>query len=183
MYAFTQTLQQNINTMKQIIVLSLLFSYALCSCQKNNTDTPADLFEGKKLEGKWTPVKSTVVLKYNDGSVQNVTILGEPGEFLEFKLTKTTSHKSEGTLSAFAQNTASNGTWSLAQDKAELDLVYKSIGGENYFQYRRIDELDEHTLILSADDRMVLLFVEVNDLNQNGAKKITGGSVFEEFKR
>ena len=65
------------------------------------------------------------------------------------------------------------------QDKAELDLVYNG----NHFQYRRIHELDEHTLILSADDKMVLLFVEVNDLNQNGAKKITGGSVFEEFKR
>ncbi len=161
----------------------LLFSYALCNCQKSSNDPSTDLFDGKKLEGKWTPVKSTVVLKYNDGTVQNVTVTGEPGEFLEFKYTKITGHKSEGTLSAFAQNTASTGTWSLAQDKAELDLIYNSTGSEKYFQYRRIDELTEHTLILSADDKMVLLFVEVNDLNQNGAKKITGGSVFEEFKR
>lgn len=166
------------------LVGAFLLSYTLCNCQKSTNDNPvADLFEGKKLEGKWTPVKSTVVLKYNDGSVQNVTVEGKPGEFLEFKLTKLTGHKSEGTLSAFAQNTASNGTWSLAQDKAELDLIYNGAGSKNYFQYRRIDELDEHTLILSADDKMVLLFVEVNDLNQNGAKKITGGSVFEEFKR
>jgi len=182
LWQFTPTLYQNINTMKQVFVLTLLLSYALCSCQKNNDNIPADLFDGKKLEGKWIPVKSTVVLKYNDGSVQNVTVNGEPGEFLEFKYTKINGHKSEGTLSAFAQNTASSGTWSLAQDKAELDLIYNAAGG-NYFQYRRIDELTEHTLILSADDKMVLLFVEVNDLNQNGAKKITGGSVFEEFKR
>jgi len=168
--------------MKQLVILSTLLLSTLCSCQKSNTELPADLFDGKKLEGKWTPVKSTVVLKYNDGSVQNVSVPAEPGDFLEFKYNKITGHKSEGTLSAVAQSTASSGTWSLAQDKAELDLVYNGTGG-NHFQYRRIDELDEHTLILSADDKMVLLFVEVNDLNQNGAKKITGGSVFEEFKR
>ena len=168
--------------MKQILVLTLLLSYALCSCQKNNDPITADLFDGKKLEGKWIPVKSTVILKYSDGTVQNVSVNAEPGDFLEFKYTKITGHKSEGTLSAVAQNTASSGIWSLAQDKAELDLVYNAAGGD-HFQYRRIDELTEHTLIMSADDKMVLLFVEVNDLNQNGAKKITGGSVFEEFKR
>lgn len=168
--------------MKNLLLLTILLLSALCSCQKSNTDTPADLFDGKKLEGKWIPVKTTVVLKYDDGSVQNVSLDGEPGEFLEFKYTKITGHKSEGTLSAFAQNTASSGTWSLAQDKAELDLIYNG-ASENFFQYRRIDELDEHTLILSADDKMILLFVEVNDLNKNGAKKITGGSVFESFKR
>jgi hypothetical protein len=168
--------------MKQIIVLTLLLSYALCSCQKNNENLSADLFDGKKLEGKWIPVKSTVILKYSDGTVQNVSVNAEPGDFLEFKYTKITGHKSEGTLSAVAQNTASSGTWSLAQDKAELDLVYNAAGGD-HFQYRRIDELTDNTLIMSADDKMVLLFVEVNDLNQNGAKKITGGSVFEEFKR
>ncbi len=165
-----------------LLCTALLLS-TLCACQKSKNDGPADLFDGKKLEGKWTPVKSTVVLKYDDGSVQNVTVNGEPGEFLEFKYTKITGHKSEGTLSAFAVNTASSGTWSLAQDKAELDLIYNANGGEKYFQFRRIDELDAHTLILSADDKMVLLFVEVNDLNQNGQKKIVGGSVFEEFKR
>jgi len=169
--------------MKHLFLCTSLLISTLCACQKAKNDGPADLFDGKKLEGKWTPVKSTVVLKYDDGSVQNVTVNGEPGEFLEFKYTKITGHKSEGTLSAFAVNTASTGTWSLAQDKAELDLIYKSSGGENYYQYRRIDELTEHTLILSADNRMVLLFVEVNDLNQNGQKKIVGGSVFEEFKR
>ena len=168
--------------MKHIILPIALLISTLTSCQKANNDFSTDLFEGKKLAGKWTPVKSTVVLKYSDGSVQNVTVEGEPGEFLEFKYDKITGHKSEGTLDAFAQNTASNGTWSLAQDKAELDLIYKAASGD-FFQYRRIDELDEHTLILSADDKMVLLFVEVNDLNQNGAKKITGGSVFEQFKR
>ncbi len=169
--------------MKHLLLFTSLLLSTLCACQKSKNDGPADLFDGKKLEGKWTPVKSTVVLKYDDGSVQNVTVNGEPGEFLEFKYTKITGHQSEGTLSAFAVNTASSGTWSLAQDKAELDLIYNANGGEKYFQFRRIDELDAHTLILSADDKMVLLFVEVNDLNQNGQKKIVGGSVFEEFKR
>ncbi len=169
--------------MKQLVLFCTLLLSTLCSCQKSNADLPADLFDGNKLVGKWTPVKSTVILKYNDGSVQNVSVTADPGDFLEFKYSKITGHKSEGTLAAFAQNTASSGTWTLAQDKAELDLVYNGAGGDKHFQYRRIDELDEHTLILSADDKMVLLFVEVNDLNQNGAKKITGGSVFEEFKR
>ena len=168
--------------MKQLVILCTLLFSTLCSCQKSSADLLADLFDGKKLEGKWTPVRSIVTLKYNDGTVQNVSVPAEPGDFLEFKYTKITGRKSEGTLSAVAQNTASSGTWVLAQDKAELDLIYNSTGG-NHFQYRRIDELDEHTLILSADDRMVLLFVEVNNLNQNGAKRITGGSVFEEFKR
>lgn len=169
--------------MKNLTLLALLFTCTLCNCQKSKNEGPADLFDGKKLEGKWTPVKSTVVLKYDDGSVQNVTVNGEPGDFFEFKYTKINGHQSEGTFSAFAVNTASSGTWSLAQDKAELDLIYKSTGGPDHFQFRRIDELNEHTLIMSADDKMVLLFVEVNDLNQGGKKKIVGGSVFEEFKK
>lgn len=169
--------------MKHFSTCTLLLLATLCACQKTNDKPSGDLFSGKNLEGKWTPVKSTVVLKYDDGTVQNVSITGKPGEFLEFKLTKTSGHKAEGTFNQSAVNgTLSSGTWALAQDKAELDLIHLASSG-NIFQYRRIDELDEHTLIMSADDKMVLLYVEVNDLNQNSLKKVVGGSVFEEFKR
>jgi hypothetical protein len=169
--------------MKKLTTCTLLLLATLCACQKASDKPSGDLFSGKNLEGKWTPVKSTVVLKYDDGTVQNVSVTGEPGEFLEFKLTKTSGHNSEGTFSQSAVNgTLSSGKWTLAQDKAELDLIHLASSG-NIFQYRRIDELDEHTLVMSADDKMVLLFVEVNDLNENSPKKIVGGSVFEEFKR
>ncbi len=46
-----------------------------------------------------------------------------------------------------------------------------------------MDELSENKLIISTDDKMVLLFVEVNDLDQGQSKKVVGGSVFEEYKR
>ena len=66
------------------LVGALLLSYTLCNCQKSTNESPvADLFEGKKLEGKWTPVKSTVTLKYSDGTVQNVSVPAEPGDVIE----------------------------------------------------------------------------------------------------
>lgn len=167
--------------MKHLLLLTSLLLSTLCSCQKSKSDGPADLFEGEKLAGKWNLVKSIVILKYDDGSVQNVSRDGQPDEFLQFKYTKTTGHKSEGTFTSFGFNTAGNGIWSLAQDKAELDLIFQD--NSNFFVFRRIDELDNNKLIISADDKLVLLFVEVNDLDQDQPKKIVGGSVFEEYKR
>jgi hypothetical protein len=167
--------------MKHLPIITLLLLSTLCACQKSNTEGPADLFNGKKLEGKWTPVTTTIVIKYNDGSVQNVTVAGEPGEYLEFKDVKTTTHKAEGLFTQAAiDGTLAEGKWLLAQDKAEIDFTYTST---QLFKYRRIDELDDHKLIMSADDKMILLFFEVNDLNINGQKKVIGGSAFEEFKR
>lgn len=166
--------------MKQLVIISTLLFSTLCSCQKSSADLPADLFDGKKLEGKWTPVRSTVTLKYNDGTVQASPC---PQSLVIFSNSNTpkllvANRKARCLLLHKTPHLQALGHFT---DKAELDLIYNSTGG-NHFQYRRIDELDEHTLILSADDRMVL-FVEVNNLNQNGAKRITGGSVFEEFKR
>ena len=110
-----------------------------------------------------------------------MTVAGKPGEFLEFKYTKTTVHQSEGTFTQAASHGAlAEGKWLFAQDKAEIDFTYTAT---QLFKYRRIDELDDHKLIMSADDRMILLFVEVNNLNINGHKKIVGGSAFEEYKR
>ena len=167
--------------MKSFTLLALLFTCTLCNCQKSKNEGPADLFDGKKLEGKWFLVKSIVMLRYDDGSVQNVSRDGQPDEFLQFKYSKTTSHKSEGTFTSFGLGTAGNGTWSLAQDKAELDLSFTD--SPDFYVFRRIDELSENKLIVSADDKLVLLFVEVNDLNQGQTKKVVGGSVFEEYKR
>lgn len=168
--------------MKQLVILSSLLLSALCSCQKSNTELPADLFDGKKLEGKWILVKSTVTLRFDDGSVQNATLDGTPDEFLDFKYTKTTSHKSEGTFLSSGFGFPSSGKWTLAQDKAELDLIYNETPA--LYQYRRIDELDENKLVMSADDKMVLLIYETNDIDPGGPnKKLVGGSVFEEYKR
>jgi hypothetical protein len=168
--------------MKYLTALAILLLSTLSACQKSKNDGPADLFEGKKLEGKWLLVKSTVQLKFDDGSVQNASITGEPGDILEFTHSKTVAHRSEGTFVSAGFGIESSGTWSLAQDKAELDFIY----GTNpaAYQFRRIDELTDNNLVMSADDKMVLLIYETNDVNPGGAnKKLVGGSVFEQYKR
>jgi hypothetical protein len=163
-------------------VLILLLASNLFSCEKSNTEPPSDLFDGKKLEGKWLLVKSTVSLRFDDGSVQNATIDGDANDYLEFKYLKTTAHKAEGTFLSSGLGFQSSGRWTLAQDKAELDFIYNETPA--LYQYRRIDELDQNTLVMSADDKMVLLIYESNDV-QPGApnKKLVGGSVFEQYKR
>ena len=39
-----------------LLIGTFLISCTLCSCQKSKNDGPADLFDGKKLAGVWTPV-------------------------------------------------------------------------------------------------------------------------------
>lgn len=168
--------------MKYLTAIGILLLSTLSACQKAKNDGPADLFEGKKLEGKWTLVKSTVMLKFDDGSVQNATVDGNPGDFLEFTYSKTVAHQSEGTFKSAGFGVESDGKWMLAQDKAELDFIYKA--SPALYQFRRIDELTESSLVMSADDKMVLLIYETNDIDPGGpGKKLVGGSVFEQYKR
>lgn len=168
--------------MKHYPWLVCLFFYALCSCQKSNSDTPADLFEGKKLEGKWQWIKSTVQLKFSDGTVQNASVNGEAGDYLEFKFGKVAGHTSEGTFTSLGLGFTSTGKWTLAQNKAELDLIYDETPA--LYQFRRIDELTDKTLIMSADDKMVVLIYETNDVQPGGpGKTLVGGSVYDEYKK
>lgn len=169
--------------MKQLsIMIPFIMLCFFAACQKASTDTPADLFDGKKLEGKWYPVTTTIKLKYENGKEQNVTVAGEPDQYLEFKYVKKVGSKSEGTFSSANTGTVSTGKWEFQQDKGDLDITYTSIS-PNLFQYRKVDELDGQKLIMSADDNMVKLFYEVNDLNIDATNKVVGGSIFEEYKR
>ncbi len=168
--------------MKYTFLLTLLLSCTFGACQKSKNDAPADLFNGQQLTGKWNIVTSTVMLRFEDGTTQNVTRAGKPGEYLDFKHSKTTGHNAEGTFTTFGLGFTSTGKWKLAQDKAALDFIYDNPGGPSIYQFRIVDELSANKLILSADDAMVKLIYETNDLIDPG-KKLVGGSIFEEYSR
>lgn len=149
----------------------------LCKGQNASSDVVA----AKNLPGKWTLVKSTVVLKYSDGTVQNVAMAGKPGDYLEFILVKRSGHTAEGTFTSVALQHASAGKWVLTENKASLDFTYDN-NGKTLFQFRHIDQLDGQ-LILSADDDMVKRIYETNQLGQGPGKKIAGGSIVEIYTR
>jgi hypothetical protein len=169
--------------MKQLsIMIPFIMLCFFAACQKTSTDTPSDLFDGKKLEGKWFPVTTIIKLKYQNGTEQNVTVAGEPDQYLEFKYGKKVGSKSEGAYTSAYAGVVSTGKWEFQQDKGDLDITYTSTS-PNIFLYRKVDELDSQKLIMSADDNMVKLYYEVNDLNVDATNKIVGGSIFEEYKR
>ncbi len=169
--------------MKYLSIFSIALLCIAFGCKKSNAEsTNTDLFEGKKLEGKWMPVTTIVMLRYDDGSVQKDTIAGNADEYLDFKYEKKTGSKSEGTFTTFGFGVLSTGIWSLQQDKSDLDLTYTALT-PNLFLFRKVDALDEKKLIMTADDTMVKRYYEVNNLNAGAIKKVIGGSIFEEYKR
>ncbi len=170
--------------MKHILLLLTISSIAFCACQKNN-DSPSnsDPWDGKKIEGKWIPVKMTISLKFDDGSVVNNTLPLQPGDFMEFTYQKTEGHNSKGTYKTRGVGFDSNGTWLLENQNGELTYNAIATDGQQVALYRKIEILTDNKLLLTADDRLVKLWAEVNDLNVAGQKQVIGGSAYEEYTK
>jgi len=168
--------------MKKITLLFMLSVTVLCAFQVANQHAQLKRVDGKKLAGKWLAVTNAVSLKYADGSVQNVSVDGEPDQYLEFKYAKNLGGTAEGTFSSAYGGVVSPGNWTLDESKNELVMIF-STDGKNMYQYRKIEQLDAHTLILRAEDAEVLRSFEANGLNNNGYKKLIGGTVVETYKR
>lgn len=169
--------------MKHILLLLSISSIAFCACQKNN-DHPSgsDPWDGKQLAGKWTPVKMTVSLKFDDGSVQNVTVPLEAGDFMEFVYSKTETRTSEGTYTTRGVGFTSSGTWDLENWNGKLTYRTVDTAGIPVFLYRHIQTLEANKLILTADDQLTKQWAEINGL-QSDTKKIIGGSAYEEYSK
>jgi hypothetical protein len=170
--------------MKQVlcVFIALLLLPPLYSCQKTSENQPVDAFDMNKLKGKWNFEKYSVTLRFSDGTTHTANVDADPGEYLSFDYDKTTNGVASGLFTAFALNTESTGKWLFNQKNRELDLIYNDPSGALY-QYRYIDQLDDNNLVLSADDRLVKLIYEVNDLGIGETKKVVGGSIYEVLSR
>lgn len=170
--------------MKYLFLFISISAIAFCACQKNdNTPSNQDPWDGKNLVGKWTPTKLMITLKYDDGSTQTVNPPIEPGDFIEFTYLKTELRNAEGDYVSQGLGSVSEGSWDLENWNGYLTLRTLGANGIPAFLYRRVQTLDAHSLVLTADDQMIKEWASVNGLNNTEYKKVTGGSAFEQYSK
>lgn len=170
--------------MKRILFLFCINTIAFCSCQKSNEKpSGSDPWNGKNLVGKWTTVKMTISLKFDDGSVQTVTPSVKAGDFMEFAYTKTEVRTSEGTYTGQAFGLTSSGSWDLENWSGRLSFRAVDTDGGVAFAYRKVQTLDSKKLILTADDELIKEAYHINGLNGGPGKKVVGGSIYEEYSK
>lgn len=169
--------------MKRIILFVCLSAIGFTACNKAD-DTPSDenTVNGKSLEGKWTPVKLMVTLKFDDGSVVNNNVPIESGDHMTFTYLKTEGNTLKGTYSTRGVGFDSSGEWLLEKQNNELTFSIP-VDGQTIVIYRKVESVTANKLLLTADDRLVKLWAEVNDLNAGTQKKIIGGSAYEEYSK
>jgi hypothetical protein len=171
-------------TMKYFFFVLIINAITFGACQKNENIQPnQDPWDGKNLVGNWTPVKLTIILKYDDGSTQTVNPPIESGDFIEFTYLKTELRNAEGGYTSQGLGVFSEGTWDLENWNGRLSFRTVGTDGNAIFLYRKVQTLDAHTLVLTADDEMVKEWANINGLNNNEYKKITGGSVYEQYSK
>lgn len=136
----------------------------------------------RKLEGKWILVKTDISLKFSDGSVQNVSLPGSGSDYIELKFVKKDGAEESGTIKNVYMGDESTGTWVYFDADKSLDITYTS-QTPHFFLFRSVAQADDKTLVLTADDAKVLQQYTLNDLADLGSKKLTGGSIREEWKK
>ena len=170
--------------MKYLFLVLSISAITFCACQKNDNIQPnQDPWDGKSLVGKWTPVKLTITLKYDDGSTQTANPPIESGDFIEFTYLKTEQRNAEGGYTSQGFGFLSQGTWDLENWNGLLTFRTVGTDGHAIFLYRRVQTLDAHSLVLTADDEMVKQWAIINGLNNTEYKKVTGGSAYEEYSK
>lgn len=169
--------------MKRILLFVCLSAFAFCACDKAADAPSNNQSNGKKLEGKWTPVKMTISLKFDDGSVVNNTVPIKAGDYMEFTYLKTEGNNAKGTYKTRGVGFDSNGTWLLENQNNELTYQTIATDGQTVVLYRKVETVTGNKLLLTADDRLVKLWAEVNNLNVGEQKKVIGGSAYEEYSK
>jgi hypothetical protein len=164
----------------------LLCVFALCTnfnCKKENVSDVSGTSNGKKLEGKWLLVKSEVLLKFDDGTTQSATVPSTDNDYMELKWTSKDGKEDKGTIKNVYLGDESTGTWVyFEEDNKSLDITYTSLS-PHFFIYRVVTQLDDKTLVLTANDSKVVDQYTNNGLADLGTKKLVGGSIREEWKR
>lgn len=168
--------------MKQIVMVVFLLFFVI-GCQDSETSDQDGAANRKELNGKWYWVKSQIQIKYNDGTIQNVSVDGNKEDWIEFVFKKVIGKTiDDGLIIKGGKNGAAEGSYQYYSDDFLLEILYTSID-PGVFVYRTLGQLDGKKLILSANDAMVVRQYKDNHLDNLGYKKIVGGSIFEEYER
>jgi hypothetical protein len=165
------------------------FLLLLCLCgiflnfQKTSNDsTNPGASDGAKLAGKWYWVKSTISLRFDDGTTQNVNMNGERKEWIDLTHQKTQNNTSTGTLKKGGATGEASGDWTYTTNDKLLVIKYSELG-ENLHSYRRVDKLSDNAMTLTADDALIVREYTENGLLELGSKKLVGGSIIEQYER
>ena len=153
------------------------------AAQPNDLIQPAAANTGQQLTGKWQWVKSTIQIKFSDGTQQNVTVKGDPGETVAFKYGSTGLGTSKGTMVTAFNETNSNGSWTLNESSLLLEMTQTAIDGSPAYSYRKVSAISNNALTLTADDAMIVRQFTDNKLAEFGSKKVSGGSITETYSK
>jgi hypothetical protein len=178
----TSAFLTHFTVMRHFFLLCLLALFTNFSCQTDDPTTTDGQAPGKQLSGKWLLVKSDVLLKFDDGTTQSVSVPGSGTDYLELQWSSKSGIEEKGTIKNVYLGDESTGDWVYIDQDKSLDITYTSLS-PHYFIYRKIEKVDDKTLILTADDSKVMSQYTNNGLNDFGVKKLIGGSIREEWKR
>lgn len=161
---------------------AFILAFPLLSCQKSNDEENKPASLSPKIEGKWRWVQSVIQLKFDDGTEHNVTVNGEPGDFIELDYTNRLADGSgdSGKIITGVNGEQTEGVWQLYDKDNRLNVLYQN---PKAHVYRKVESVDANRLILTAVDNMVVDQYTDNELGEIGDKKLVGGSVYEEYSK
>lgn len=171
------------STMKYFLLFFSALLLTNFTCQKDEeTPTGAQPPASLQLQGKWTLVKADVQLTFSDGSTQSVSVPTDGNDYLEIKFVKKDGGEESGTIKNVYMGDTSTGDWVYFDADKSLDITYTSTS-PHIFAFRTVSHVDAKSLVLTAGSDKVLQQYKLNGLEDWGSKKLTGGSVREEWKR
>lgn len=129
------------------------------------------------FNGTWKCTHFHLTLKYNKGKDQVVHM---PDGFESTLIFKSTG-LNKGTVLSKTLGTESQGTWQFSPVNARLEIQYKT-EDQMVYLYRKVSWKGK-TLVLTADDAMVLQQYRDNQLMDQGMRKLIGGQIVEEYSR
>jgi hypothetical protein len=169
---FVENLSFNMKVMSFSFIAMLALAIA---CNKGEATENPTTANAKKLEGKWTLVKTDINLKFDDGTTQNISLPGSTNDYIELKFVKKDGTEESGTIKNVFMGDESTGDWVYTDGDKSLDITYTSMT-PHFYLFRTVQTVN-------ADDAQVLNQYKLNDLDDLGNKKLIGGSVREEWKK
>jgi hypothetical protein len=164
------------------IGLAPMGSAGAAAAAKKSSAKP--VFTAKQVAGKYRWVKSTVLVKFDDGKTGGGEIPYGANDTITFVAKAVPGTKALGTFTQSAEGFGSSkGTWYIQDGTVLVWISEQPDEVDNAYSFRRIDQLDKKRMTLSADDRLILRTYTENGLNEIGGRKVVGGSAYDELVR
>lgn len=127
------------------------------------------------FEGTWKCTAFHLTLKFDKGKDQEVHMPNGFASTLIFK----SNGQNKGTVISKALGSEDQGIWKFHPSTARLEIQYKTTD-QMLYVYRKVSWKGK-TMVLTADDALVLQQYKDNHLEDQGIRRLVGGQIQEEY--